>query len=177
MLVFKNNTMGRKAISSEGSRIAAKLSTFVLAVPLVMAIVGTGNAQSAAQNQDDVVLRWNQAILDAIRFTKTPPPVAARALAITHTCIFDAWAAYDDVAKGTRLGGSLRRPKAERTLTNQEKAISFAAYRALTDLFPSQKTTLLDPIMSSLGFDPSDTSRILQDQTFHDGFAGGILAQ
>jgi hypothetical protein len=39
----------------------------------------------------------------------------ARAIGIVHTCGFDAWAAYDDIAVGTRLGGSLRRPAAEHT--------------------------------------------------------------
>ena len=38
--------------------------------------------------------------------------MVARALAILHTCIFDAWAAYDKKIVGTRLGGSLRRPEA-----------------------------------------------------------------
>jgi hypothetical protein len=51
----------------------------------------------------------------------------ARALAVCHTCVFDAWAAYDRVAVGTRLGGELRRPPRERTLANKSKAISFAS--------------------------------------------------
>jgi hypothetical protein len=63
--------------------------------------------------------------------------MVARALAIVHTCIFDAWAAYDQKAVGTQLGGSLRRPKSEQTATNKNKAISFAAYRAAVDLFPT----------------------------------------
>ncbi len=111
-----------------------------------------------AVNPDNVVVRWDQAALDAIRITRTSPPIAARALAITHTCIFDAWAAYDDFAFGTRMGDRLRRPKAEHTLANKEQAINFAAYRALIDLFPSQKTTLFDPLMRRIGLDPSDTS-------------------
>jgi hypothetical protein len=55
---------------------------------------------------------------------------------VLHTATYDAWAAYDPVAKGTRLGSQLRRPAAERTLANKNKAISFAAYKVLTDLFP-----------------------------------------
>jgi len=106
---------------------------------------------------DNVVVQWNEATLDAIRNTKSPPPIAARAFAITHTAMFDAWAAYDPVAKGTRLGSSLRRPEAERTTANKEKAMSFAAYRVQVDLFPSQ-TAVFDALMSSLGYDPSDIS-------------------
>ncbi|HEY3239302.1 MAG TPA: phosphoesterase, partial [Acidimicrobiia bacterium] len=62
------------------------------------------------------VVRWNRILLHTIRDTRTPPTVASRALAVLHTCIYDAWAAYDPVAEGTRLGGALRRPADERTL-------------------------------------------------------------
>ena len=46
-------------------------------------------------------------------------PQTARALAITHTCMYDAWAAYERHADGTRFGDALRRPPAERTLANK----------------------------------------------------------
>jgi hypothetical protein len=72
--------------------------------------------------------------------------------------MYDAWAAYDERAVGTRLGGRLRRPAAERTLQNKKKAISFAAYRALVDLFPIDQASVYDPLMASLGYDPSDLS-------------------
>jgi len=113
-------------------------------------------AWSQRPRQQSVVVLWNQALLDAIRNTRTSPPVAARAMAIVHTCMFDAWAAYDEVAVGTRLGGSLRRPLAERSADNKEKAISFAAYRALDDLFPSQMATNMDPLMQALAYSPSE---------------------
>ena len=74
----------------------------------------------------------------------------ARSLAILHTAIFDAWAAYDAVAVGTRLDGSLRRPPEERTLDNKNKAISYAAYDVLVDLYPARKT-FLDLELGSLG--------------------------
>src|SRR5438067_6248125 len=107
---------------------------------------------------DSVVLLWNNAALQGVRDSKLGPPMVARALAIAHTCMFDAWAAYDSKAIGTRLGASLRRPKPERTVSNKMKAISFAAYRALVDLFPADKTTVFDPLMVRLRYDPSDTS-------------------
>ncbi len=112
--------------------------------------------------RDNAVLRWNQAALQAIQAARTPPPIAARALAIAHTCMFDAWAAYVDVAVGTKFGGHLRRPKSERTSANKEKAISFAGYRALVDLLPSQKMMKFDPLMDQLGFDSSDNSTDVQ---------------
>jgi len=47
------------------------------------------------------------------------PTVAARAYAIVHTCVFDAWAAYDRVAQGTRLGDGLRRPPDDGTAAHR----------------------------------------------------------
>jgi hypothetical protein len=81
--------------------------------------------------------------------------MVARALAIVHTCIYDAWAAYDSVAVGTRLGGALRVSAGQRTQANKTKAISFAAYRALLDLFPSE-TALFTYVLTSLGYDPAE---------------------
>jgi membrane-associated phospholipid phosphatase len=119
-------------------------------------------AHAQPTGRDNVAILWDQAALNAVRITRTTPPVAARALAILHTCMFDAWAAYDDVAQGTRLGGSLRRPRAEHTIANKEQAVSYAAYRALQDLFPGQAPTNMDPLMDSLGFRTSDQSEDIQ---------------
>jgi hypothetical protein len=88
---------------------------------------------------DNVVLQWDEELLQAVRALPPGPTVTARAISVVHTAIFDAWAAYDARALGTRLGGSLRRPAAERTLANKNKAISFAAYTALADLFPARQ--------------------------------------
>jgi len=107
---------------------------------------------------DGVVLQWNNAVLQGVRDSKLGPPMVARALSILHTCIYDAWAAYDRVAAGTQFGAALRRPPAERTPANKRRAISFAAYRAAVDLFPADKTTVFDPLMISLGYDPADRS-------------------
>ena len=104
---------------------------------------------------DTVVVQWNEVALEAIRETHPGPPIVARALAVLHTCTYDAWAAYDPIARGTRFGGTLRRPVAERTPANKRKAISFAAYRALVDLFPSEKASI-DAKMHALGYDETD---------------------
>ena len=78
----------------------------------------------------NLVLRWNEAFLEGVRSSRLGPPMVARALAIAHTCIYDAWAAYDNKAVATRLGSSLRRPARERTAANTAQAISFAAHRS-----------------------------------------------
>lgn len=106
------------------------------------------------KSQDNVVLRWNDAALAAIRVTHPGPPIVARALAILHSCIFDAWAAYDPHAIGTRLGGYLRRPPSEATAANKIEAVSYAAHSALRDLF-STEVAIFDTLLSTIGFDPS----------------------
>jgi Domain of unknown function (DUF6851)/VCPO second helical-bundle domain len=107
---------------------------------------------------DSVALRWNAAVLQGVRDARLGPPMVARALSIAHTCMYDAWVAYDDTAVGTRLGSALRRPARERSLANKSAAISFAAYRAAVDLFPGDRASVFDPLMASLGYDPGDTT-------------------
>jgi hypothetical protein len=76
------------------------------------------------------VLQWNQAFLQSVRDSKSGPPMVARALAIAHTCIYDAWAAYDDRAVGTRFGGSLRRrPASARSRTGSRRLASLPTGR------------------------------------------------
>lgn len=105
----------------------------------------------------NVVVQWNQTALDAASSGTLGPPMEARALAIVHTAMFDAWAAYDAVATGTRLGSSLRRPAAERTPENKRIAVSYAAYRTLVDLYPAAKPRF-DARMAMLGLDPTDAT-------------------
>jgi hypothetical protein len=121
--------------------------------------MGDAEAQvSSPDSPPNVVVGWNSAALQGVRDSKLGPPMVARALAIINTCIFDAWAAYDDVAVGTQLGGRLRRPRSERSAANKDKAVSFAAYRALVDLMPGDRVSVYDPLMAALGYDPTDGS-------------------
>ncbi|GCE10983.1 vanadium-dependent haloperoxidase [Tengunoibacter tsumagoiensis] len=119
-----------------------------------------------------VLLAWNNMLLAAIRTTRPGVTIVARALAILHTCIYDAWAAYDRVAISTQYGGALRRPSNEWTLAHKEMAISFAAYRALVDLFPDLLPQF-QALMSALGYDYQDTSL---DSTTPQGI-GNLSAQ
>src|SRR5438874_2017441 len=132
----------------------ASVGGLALLVPSA-ALARTARSAKLAEN---VVLRWNDALLQGVRDSKLGPPMVARALAVAHTCIFDAWAAYDRVAVGTQLGGALRRPARERRFDNKVEAISFAAYRAAVDLFPGSRASVFDRLMADLGFDPGDRS-------------------
>ena len=107
-------------------------------------------------SNDNAMLKWNEQVLGTIRANPggTGPTVTARALGIVHTATYDAWAAYDAKAKGTRLGSQLRRPSTEWTEANKTKAISYAAWRTLSWLFPARKPTY-DAALSAQGYDPA----------------------
>lgn len=88
------------------------------------------------------------------------PTVGARMMSIITTSMYDAWAAYDAQAVGTRLGGSLRRPEAERTDENKTVAIAYACYRALLNLFPEDAEFIRER-MRAEGLNPdNDTTDV-----------------
>src|SRR6266487_4808869 len=147
-----------KSMSRRQFLAAAGAAGALLLRPGFPETASAGRSTVRAQPGDSVVIEWNEVFLQGVRDAKLGPPMVARALAIGHTCIYDAWAAYDNKAVGTRLGGSLRRPPPERTLANIQQAISFSAYRAAADLFPGSITSVFDPLMVSLGYDAADLS-------------------
>jgi hypothetical protein len=87
---------------------------------------------------DNVVVKWDDELLQTIRDNpgSTGPTITARAIAVLHTAIYDAWAAYDGVADGVHYTG-----KAAATSTlaaDKQKAISYAAHKTLSWLFPAR---------------------------------------
>jgi len=140
------------------STSTSKLSIYFRCLIILAVLIWPLAAMGQSSASDNVVVRWNAAALQGVRDSRIGPPMVARALAVVHTCIFDAWAAYDKRAVGTQFGDELRRPKRERTLANKNEAISFAAYRALVDLFALDKASVFDPLMANLGYDPNNLS-------------------
>ena len=93
---------------------------------------------------DTVVAIWNEATLEAIREASIPAPIAARALAIVNTAIFDAWSAYDRTAVGTDGTSRLKRLVHIRDERHEKRAMAIAAFYALRDVcqVPMADTTL-----------------------------------
>lgn len=102
--------------------------------------------------EQTVVAEWNELALTAIREGSAKPTPTAFQLFVTHTAIYDAWAAYDEDAIG--LYTHIFRPLSEHNDANKIEAISYAAFNALTTLFPDQ-TDLFSDYMDELGFDTS----------------------
>ena len=124
----------------------------VFSVGLTAVRASLAPAGAAMTGGDSVVLAWNQQVLDTIQQTRLGPTIAVRALAVVHTAIYDAWGAYDPVAVPTMANGNGRQPPAERTLDNKNKAVSFAAYMALVDLFPARQATYAAHMVNDLGY-------------------------
>jgi hypothetical protein len=171
-------------------KLAATLVAVVALVTATAAVTSIAPAAQAAngpawpidtygtpQASDNVILKWNEQLLNTIRRNPktTGPTVTARAIGILNTATYDAWAAYDPTAVGTRLLGSLRRPAAERTLGNKNEAISYAAYGVLNDLFKDPTSVAAyNQQMSDLGYAPVDTATT--DTTTPQGI-GNVAAQ
>jgi hypothetical protein len=82
----------------------------------------------------DLVTDWNTAALNAIREAHTPPPIAARSLAILHVSIYDA---VNGIA---RTHEPYLVPSAVPASASREAAASTAAHDALVNLFPVAAT-------------------------------------
>src|SRR5919106_1555786 len=106
-----------------GSRRVPATVVVVLVTSLLSGVGGAAQAQAlpgppdpdfpppqytinglAPSKADNVVLRWDEELLQAVRANPggTGPTITARAIGVAHTSMFDAWAAYDGRAKGTR---------------------------------------------------------------------------
>jgi membrane-associated phospholipid phosphatase len=101
-----------------------------LVTVLVMMWILVGPAPVKA----DMVTDWNNIALQAIAAGSTSPPVASRALAITHAAIFDAVnSIYPSYTKY-----KYQAPYSVYQYASAEAAVAQAGYTALTALFPSQ---------------------------------------
>ena len=132
------------------------------ALPTKVTIPSDWIEHHSENTEPSAAYRWADIILEssAREVVATGAPrvtVISRHMAIACTAMFDAWAAYDDKAVGTRLGAKLRRPPNERTVANKTKAVSYAAFRALADLFPTDRAWLAEQL-HGFGFDPNDAS-------------------
>ncbi|MGE3820325.1 MAG: hypothetical protein AB7I30_13005, partial [Isosphaeraceae bacterium] len=117
----------------------------------------------------EIVLAWNDRALEVIRREVTPPPVAARSLAITQAAVFDAI----NAVQGSR--GYLVSASASAGASLQSAAYA-AAHQALTRLFPGQVDWLDAALADSRASVPAGTARDDGEATGR-AVADAILAQ
>jgi uncharacterized protein DUF6851/vanadium-dependent haloperoxidase-like protein len=130
----------------------------VLVSPPEYALVHRTPAEDFAPS---AAYQWLEVLLEAsgrdAERNRPRPTILSRTMAVVLTSMYDAWAAYDDVAVGSRLGGRLRRPPSERTLANKEKAVAYAAYRTLLFVYPGDSAWIRDQLRKR-SLDPDDTA-------------------
>lgn len=119
------------------ARIATVLAVGVLVVGGVVAVARPWgpyrDCPPHAEHPDwSVARRWDEALLDAIRRALPAPTVHARNLYHTSAAMWDAWAAYDPVARGVFVN---EKRSAIDVAAARDEAISYAAYRVLTSRY------------------------------------------
>ena len=89
-------------------------ASLLFLVSLVSACSFVGGSSESSYTRDDCTPRdrgghsvarvWNEALLQAIERDTPAPTVHARNLFHVSAAMWDAWAAYDPIALGTRFG-------------------------------------------------------------------------
>ncbi len=121
------------------------------------------------------VAGWNDVALEAVRILCPEARTAAHALAILHTAMYNAWAAYECDARQAAPGMAVRLPCAERGAAGKAAAMSHAAWAALAALFPAQRQ-VLDMHMAGLGLDPAAPAGQLSPAGIGRAQAAAMLA-
>lgn len=141
-------------------------SAMLIAGLLTAASPAPGLAREAGNTDagcatSSMAYHWLDVTLDAtaqeVLRVGARPTIISRQLAIVQTAVYDAWAAYDPVAVGTRYGDGLRRPAEEHTAANKQTAIAFAAYRTMIDQLPGE-TDYITRAFVEAGYDPQNRS-------------------
>ncbi|NNE08279.1 MAG: T9SS type A sorting domain-containing protein [Gemmatimonadetes bacterium] len=139
---------------------------------LVLCITGILLALPAtASAQHSVARLWNDAMLEAIRTDFARPTVHSRNLFHAGIAMYDAWAAYDNIAEtyflGRTLGGYTTPftgvPAPGNLQAAREEAISYAVFRLLKHRFVNSPGAFealgrFDSLFVALGYDTTFTS-------------------
>ena len=138
------------------------MTKFPIKSALAASLLALSSVQYALANEltdptINVALQWNDVTVFTIKTTSAAPTVASRALFIVHTAMYDAWAAYDTKAVGYFPGVPRRQAQSNATLLNKSAAVSYAAFRTLSDLFPTQVAVFTTRLVD-LGFNPAITT-------------------
>jgi len=112
--------------------LAGALLGFVVAVGAFVFIRDSSESpdceKTASPAEWSVARRWNEVALSAIRRDLPAPTVHARNLFHTAVAMWDAWAAYDDAARGYFVD---EQHTVSDVVEARNEAISYAAYRVL----------------------------------------------
>lgn len=143
-----------------------RVAAILVAAVAIVAVVGSGLVvvrpweqaptcpPAAVHPEWSVARRWDEALLDAIRRALPAPTVHARNLFHASVAMWDAWAVYDPTASGYLFREKHTASDVGRA---RDEAISYAAYRVLTERYiksvgAEQSLSEFDDVMDSLCF-------------------------
>lgn len=142
-------------------KILLLLALLLTPLSYVTTSLGFGQKESMRSQEDNIAYQWGQMALKATAYDterfKPRPTITSRFLGLIFTSVFDAWSRYDEDAIPVFLKEVDRRPKAEHTLRNKEIAVSYAAYRTMSEYFYVD-SMMFREFMIELGFDPDNDS-------------------
>ncbi len=115
---------------------------------------------AAVRAQHSVARQFNESLLEAIRIDTPAPTVHSRNLYHTSAAMYDAWAAYDDVATGIFF---TEKHTAADISAARDEAIGYAAYRVLSQRYtcavdPTSSQAHFDNVMSNNGYNTGITT-------------------
>ena len=114
-----------------------------------------------ADFKPSVVYKWIDTLLDVtkqdVSRSLARPTIISRNVFITIAAMYQSWAAYDSKAIGAIPGSFDRRPQNEHSDENRTIAISYAAFRAMLNVYPKDKSRLIRA-MQDLSLDPDDST-------------------
>ncbi len=119
--------------------------------------------------RSDLVLYWNEVALNAIKAERTPPPLAARNLAILHAALYDTVTALDGRYRPYRV---TIRPEGT---VSAEAAGAIAAHRVLLELYPRRVEacdSALDAALENIPDGPAKTSGVAFGQRVAEQILG-----
>ena len=110
-------------------------------------------APRVEERRQDAVLAWNGIALEVIRDAKTPPPVAARHLAMLHVAIADSVNTIYQTHESYKVRLRATEP------IDPEVAVAAAGQRVLADLYPAHSRRFDKALDRALAAAPVGTSR------------------
>jgi vanadium chloroperoxidase len=123
----------------------------------------------------DPILLWNEVALEANRVShtngqgeQTGPTLSSRALAIVHLAMYDAYAGV--INDPANLPRYIANPTSPAPGASPDEAVTAAAHKTLTTLFPSQ-TSYFDSIFAMAG----DPTKSTPGHVFGEAVANAIL--
>jgi len=118
---------------------------------LLLAVMALSTA--ATTTRADVILDWNNTLLESIRTAATNPPMASRHMAMVHTAIYDAINSIDNTHRAYHLNISVP------GTTSREAAAAQAARDVLAAIYPAHVATFDTVLTTHLNAIPNSLDK------------------